>query len=275
MLERFELYLLSRGASANTCASYLRDLRQLKNHLAPMVLHEATQEDLADFLRFQEENGRSAATVARSAASMKRFYGYLLQEGVITDDPTRALSVKRENSKMPEILTGAEVERLLEQPRCTDLKGYRDKAMLELLYSTGLRVSELISLRVTDLDLERGVLRCPGKGKHREIPLHPVALKALKEYVSFIRRQMLRDPRDETLFVNMNGDPMSRQGFWKLMKGYQVKAGIEKNITPHTLRHSFAAHHLRKGTDLHTVQEMLGHSDVSTTYIYSNILDQI
>ena len=172
------------------------------------------------------------------------------------------------------MLTGREVELFLEQPECTDLKGYRDRAMLELLYATGIRVSELISLDVDDLNLPGGMLRCASKGRERMIPLYPEAVQALTEYVHHIRPQLVESPEETALFVNMSGERMSRQGFWKLIKYYQEKAGIQKDITPHTLRHSFAAHLLENGADLHSIQEMLGHADISSTQIYSRLLNQ-
>ena len=176
--------------------------------------------------------------------------------------------------KLPEILSGKEVELFLEQPSCTDPKGYRDRAMLELLYATGIRVSELIALEVTDLNLDGGFLRCPGKGKERVIPLYPAAIRALSDYLNKVRPQLVVDPSQNVLFVNMSGEGMSRQGFWKLVKFYQEKAGIRKEITPHTLRHSFAAHLLENGADLHSIQEMLGHADITSTQIYSQLVNQ-
>ena len=166
------------------------------------------------------------------------------------------------------------MELLLEQPECTDLKGYRDRAMLELLYATGIRVSELIALDVDDLNLSAGMLRCASKGKERVIPLYQTAVRALSEYLHRVRPQLVESPSETALFVNMSGDRMSRQGFWKLIKYYQEKAGIEKDITPHTLRHSFAAHLLENGADLRSIQEMLGHADISSTQIYSRLLNQ-
>ncbi len=174
--------------------------------------------------------------------------------------------------KLPQILTSKEVELLLEQPECTDMKGYRDKAMLELLYATGIRVSELISLDVNDVNISIGMLRCRGRSKERIIPMYPAAIKALKEYVEFIRPQMVASPDEKSLFVNVSGERMSRQGFWKIIKSYQQKAKIDKDITPHTLRHSFAAHLLENGADLHSIQEMLGHADISSTQIYSQLV---
>ena len=175
---------------------------------------------------------------------------------------------------MPEILTNREVELLLAQPNCIDPKGYRDKAMLELLYATGIRVTELIDLKITDVNLEAGVIRCASREKERLIPMYPAAVKALSDYITLVRPQMILNPSEQTLFVNVGGEHMSRQGFWKIIKHYQRKAGIEKDITPHTLRHSFAAHLLENGADIHAIQEMLGHRDISSTNIYSQLVNK-
>ena len=174
--------------------------------------------------------------------------------------------------KYPQILTSKEVELFLEQPKCVDAKGYRDHAMLELLYATGIRVSELISLNLSDLNLSASLLRCESRGRERVIPLYHTAVKALQDYVKDIRPQIIADTEEQALFVNMNGERMSRQGFWKIIKYYQEKAGIEKDITPHTLRHSFAAHLLENGADLRSIQEMLGHADISSTQIYTHVV---
>lgn len=273
VLKEFEQYLtFEKGSSENTRSSYLRDLRQFAKYLqAPLT--EATPEELHQYIQLQKEKGRSAATLARNVASLKCFYGRLESLNQITENPAADLVTERAKQKAPQILTDQEVERLLDQPKCIDLKGYRDKAMLEVLYSTGIRVSELISLKVSDVDLQNGTISCSNPKNKRLIPLVPSAVKALSEYISFIRKQMIRDFQDDTLFVNVNGDPMSRQGFWKLIKFYQAKAGIEKNITPHTLRHSFAAHLLQKGTDVRAIKEIMGHSDISTTQFYTQFLD--
>ena len=173
-----------------------------------------------------------------------------------------------------QVRTGKEVERLLAQPKCTDMKGYRDKAMLELLYATGIRVTELISLNITDVNLAGSFIRCESKGKERSIPLYPAAVDALAVYMQNIRPKMIAAIDEQALFVNMNGDRMSRQGFWKIVKSYQEKAHIDKDITPHTLRHSFAAHLLENGADLHSIQEMMGHSDISSTQVYTQLVKQ-
>ena len=194
--------------------------------------------------------------------------------GVVNSNPARTITPVRAERKFPQILTGKEVELFLEQPECVDAKGYRDHAMLELLYATGIRVSELINLDADDLNLSAGFLRCSSRGKERIIPLYAGAVKALGDYVKNIRPQIVFEPDETALFVNMNGERMSRQGFWKIIKYYQEKAEIKKEITPHTLRHSFAAHLLENGADLHSLQEMLGHADISSTQVYSHLVKQ-
>ncbi len=275
-LAEFQKYLTEvKKSSANTLASYMRDVRQLEDYLSSHDLPglaEAGEDDLLSYTHWLKAAGKSAATVSRCIASLKCFYNFLLSEGEIDELPTGKLVPEKAEHKLPQILTSKEVELLLEQPECTDMKGYRDRAMLELLYATGIRVSELIGLNVSDLNLAAGVIRCTSKGKERMIPLYPAAIKALNEYVEFIRPQMIAVPEEQALFVNVNGERMSRQGFWKIIKSYQAKAHIEKTITPHTLRHSFAAHLLENGADLHAIQEMLGHADISSTQVYSHLV---
>ncbi len=275
-LKRFEEYLTNvKKASGNTMSSYLRDIRQLSSYLVSHQLGnllEATDDVLEQYVAHLKSAGKSNATIARSIASMKSFYGHMVSESLIEKNPASGLVAEKAEHKLPQILTGMEVELLLEQPQCVDMKGYRDKAMLEVLYATGIRVSELIALNVDDVNLSAGVLRCKSKNKERYIPIYPAAVRALSEYIEFIRNQMVAVPQEPALFVNVNGERMSRQGFWKLIKTYQKKAGIEKDITPHTLRHSFAAHLLENGADLRSIQEMLGHSDISTTQVYSQVV---
>ena len=273
ILNDYNNYLtLHKRVSENTRQSYMRDLRQLSAYLSISII-DATSEHLLNYLHDQKQNGRSPATLSRNIASMKSFYSFLVKSCIRSDNPALTLTAEKKNAKLPQILTIEEVDLLLDQPRCTDLKGYRDKAMLEVLYSSGIRVSELIELRISDICLENGTIICREKNKERIISLQPTAVKALHEYIGFIRKQMIRNKNEERLFVNINGDPMSRQGFWKLLKGYQNKAGIEKNITPHTLRHSFAAHMLQNGTDLNAIQHTLGHSNAATTQMYLQILE--
>lgn len=277
LVSAFEGYLKTeKHASANTVSSYLRDVHQYAAAMEEkgVDLPDAVTEDVADYIASLTRQGKSPATVTRSLASIKSFYQYLIGKGAVNQNPAKGVSPAKVERKLPQVLTGKEVELFLEQPQCTDLKGYRDRAMLELLYATGIRVSELIDLDVDDLNLPGSVLKCFSKGKERIIPLYPAAVRALSEYVHNVRPQLVDSVNETALFVNMSGERMSRQGFWKLIKYYQEKAGIQKDITPHTLRHSFAAHLLENGADLRSIQEMLGHSDISSTQIYSKLLNQ-
>lgn len=277
-METYEAYLRQeRHASANTLSSYLRDVRQFSVYMQSLSkpdLRDANCEDIKAYMAWMTGRGKSAATVTRSLASLKSFYHYMVIAGAVPASPVQDVTPIKVERHLPQILTGKEVELFLEQPQCTDMKGYRDHAMLELLYATGIRVSELISLNLSDLNLSAGIVRCGGKGKERMIPLYPVAIKALRDYVDKIRPSMIATAEECALFVNMNGERMSRQGFWKIIKFYQEKAQISKDITPHTLRHSFAAHLLENGADLRSIQEMLGHADISSTQIYANLIDQ-
>ena len=217
-------------------------------------------------------DGLWSSTVTRSTASIKSFYNYMVQIGAVKTNPAKAVVAMKVERKYPEILTNREVELFLDQPQCVDAKGYRNHAMLELLYATGIRVSELISLNEEDVSLSASFIRAQSKGKERIIPLYPAAVKALSHYMKEVRPQLLADPEETALFVNMNGERMSRQGFWKIIKYYQEKAEIDKDITPHTLRHSFAVHLLENGADLRSIQEMLGHADISSTQIYTHVI---
>lgn len=274
--DRFNDYLVNvKKASANTLSSYLRDIRQFGDYLDSHTETDYADADetiLAEYIGWLRGSGKSVATVSRNIASLKCFYSYMVTQRLVDKNPTGKLVPDKTTQKLPQILTSKEVELLLEQPECTDLKGYRDKAMLELLYATGIRVSELISLNVTDLNLSAAVVRCVSHDKERFIPLYSAAIKALSEYLEFVRPQMIAHDDEQSLFVNVNGERMSRQGFWKIIKSYQVKAHIDKDITPHTLRHSFAAHLLENGADLRSIQEMLGHADISSTQIYSQLV---
>ena len=266
-----------KHASENTISSYLRDVRQFESYLQMIVempVEECTQVEIEAYMSYMIGKGKSAASVARGVASLKSFYTYLLGRSIVASNPAKAVTPVRAERKYPQILTGKEVELFLEQPQCVDAKGYRDHAMLELLYATGIRVSELIALNVDDVNFSLGVIRCRSRGKERMIPLYSTAIKALQEYVREIRPQIILYSEEPALFVNMNGERMSRQGFWKIIKYYQEKAGINKDITPHTLRHSFAAHLLENGADLRSIQEMLGHADISSTQIYSHMVKQ-
>ncbi len=275
-LEKYETYLTEvKKSSVNTLSSYLRDIRQLGDYLASHTdcSYDSADEDiLGEYISWLKGQGKSVATVSRAIASIKGFYNFLVNSSIVESNPANILVPDKTTQKLPQILTSREVELLLEQPECIDAKGYRDRAMLELLYATGIRVSELISLDISDLSLAAGIITCHGRDHDRAIPLYPAAIKALNEYAEFVRPQMIAKPDEKALFVNVSGERMSRQGFWKLIKSYQVKAGIEKTITPHTLRHSFAAHLLENGADLRSIQEMLGHADISSTQIYSQLV---
>jgi len=275
-LELYKKYLVEeKKASENTLSSYMRDIRQFGSYLAShtsLGFTSAGEDDLSAYVSWLKSAGKSIATVSRLIASLKSFYGVLLIKGHVSENPALKLVPDKGTQRLPQILSSKEVELLLEQPECTDMKGYRDRAMLELLYATGIRVSELIALNILDINISAGVIRCRGRDKERAIPLYPAAIRALSEYIEFIRPQMLSTPDEQSLFVNVSGDRMSRQGFWKIIKSYQTKASIEKTITPHTLRHSFAAHLLENGADLRSIQEMLGHADISSTQIYSQLV---
>lgn len=274
----YERYLLEvKKASANTVASYIRDLKQFDKYVCNNLdasLDLVTTEQATVYFAWLTNQGKSSATVTRSLASIKGFYSYLVSTGVMEANPVKSIHLAKVEKKLPQILTGREVELLLQQPQCTDPKGFRDKAMLELLYATGIRVSELISLNVEDVNIPAGFIRCSSGGKSRMIPLYPAAVRALQSYIFQIRPSMIADPAEPALFVNLSGERMSRQGFWKIIKHYQQTANIQKDITPHTLRHSFAAHLLENGADLKSIQEMLGHSDISSTQIYTQIVKQ-
>lgn len=273
----YEQWLITeKNVSTNTLCSYLRDVRQFIDYLSSKkyVPEKIKQPVLEQYIKHLAAQGKSAATVTRCIASLKSFYTYLMISGYIATNPAKNIAAVKSERKLPQILTNKEVDLFLEQPECNDPKGYRDKAMLELLYATGIRVSELIGLDLSNLNLAAGIVRCVSGNKTRIIPIYPSAVRALAEYIDKIRPQMIDDPEENALFVNLNGKRMSRQGFWKIIKFYQEKAGIKKEITPHTLRHSFAAHLLENGADLQSIQEMLGHADISSTQIYTHLVGQ-
>ena len=276
MIAEYGVYLTEeKHASQNTVSSYLRDVSQFSQYLRDYQdsdLRRAEPEMVQSYMGWMQGRGKSAASITRFLASVKSFYNYLTANGTVKSNPAKGITANRAERKYPEILTAKEVEMFLEQPQCVDAKGFRDHAMLELLYATGIRVSELISLDLDDLNLAAGFLRCESKGKERIIPLYHTAVKAIGDYVRDVRPQLIADSGETALFVNMNGERMSRQGFWKIIKHYQEKAGIQKDITPHTLRHSFAVHLLENGADLRSIQEMLGHADISSTQIYTHVV---
>ena len=277
IIARYEEYLIhTKHASANTVSSYMRDIRQYASYLSGIDVDvlDADQSVVSAYMQWLQSIGKSPATVSRCLASLKSLYLFALSEDEIEKNPVHNIKVEKAEKKLPQILTGKEVELLLEQPRTSDMKGCRDKAMLEVLYATGIRVSELIGLNIDDVSLPGSFIRCESGEKMRIIPIYPEALQALHEYIDSVRPKMIAVPTEHSLFVNVSGERMSRQGFWKIIKYYQEKAHIDKDITPHTLRHSFAAHLLENGADLRSIQQMLGHSDISSTQVYTQLVKQ-
>lgn len=274
-IDSFVSYLHDvKNTSNNTEMSYRRDLEKVRQFMKGRGIRdvrEITAQDLNSYVFYLKEKDFKAATISRNIASIKAFYHFLCKEGIVTEDISEGLKAPKIEKKMPEILSMEEVVCLLEQPKGNTPKEIRDKAMLELLYATGIRVTELITLRLSDINLQMGVIVCRDSSKERIIPFGSEARKALVKYLEHAREEMIDDPESEYLFANCSGQPMSRQGFWKLIKFYSKKAGIRTDITPYTLRHSFAAHLVENGADLRSVQEMLGHSDISTTQVYANI----
>lgn len=266
---------VERGLAENTVESYGRDLRQFSNYLQDIKidsLKTVTKKDILSFLYYLQKNGKATATISRNLASLKAFFKFLVQESLIEDNPTTNLESPKLKRKLPQVLTVPEVELLLDAPDLNTPIGVRDKAMLEVLYATGLRVSELISITIEDTNLETGFIRCFGKGsKERIVPLGKIAINNVYSYLHNGRSKLVKSSNIDVLFVNHHGKGLTRQGFWKIIKKYTKKAGIKKEITPHTLRHSFATHLLENGADLRFVQEMLGHADISTTQIYTHI----
>lgn len=275
-LQLFLIYLKEvKGSSMNTIQSYERDLKYFFEYLVTKDIKEVnkiTSQDISKYLELLEEQQKSVSTISRTLASVRAFYNYLVKEEVMKENPATLIALPKIEKKIPKILSEAEIEILLKQPVATDLKGIRDKAMLELLYATGIRVSELISLKVTDVNLNQGYIICRDLVKERSIPIGKHAIAALKKYLTQVRHVMIRENTQEVLFVNCSGMPLTRQGFWKILKTYAKHAEIATDITPHMLRHSFAAHLIQHGANLKSVQQMLGHSDISTTQVYTHIL---
>lgn len=274
-IKAFITYLHNvKGTSANTEMSYKRDLEKVYHFMAERGISEiaaVSGHDLEDYVKYLEDQKFAAATVSRNIASLKAFYHYMVQEGMVSEDISESLKAPKIEKKIPEIMSPDEVVRLLEQPSGNSPKEIRDKAMLELLYATGIRVTELITLKVSDVNMSMSFILCRDRNKERVIPFGAEARNALSRYLDGTRAEMLENKASDVLFANCSGQQMSRQGFWKLIKYYAKKADIKADITPHTLRHSFAAHLVENGADLRSVQEMLGHSDISTTQIYANL----
>ena len=261
--------------SDNTLQSYRRDIEQYEKYVSENKINylKATEETILEYMEYLREENKKESTISRSLASIRSFYQYLIRIKKIKKDPTMTIESPKINKRIPNILTSKEVELLLDQPKDVDLKGTRDKAMLEFAYATGMRVTEMISLNIDDVRLDEGYVVCRGRTKSRNIPLGSMSLKALKEYIDDARPYLIRDEEEDALFVNVNGTRLTRQGFWKIVKYYKEQAHIEKDITPHVLRHSFATHLLQNGADLKAIQTMLGHSDISSTQVYMQFQD--
>lgn len=274
ILDEYYAFLrIERGLSANTVQAYSSDLRQFQHFLLRegLVLQEVEPTDVMRYVKALEEESITARSRARKVSALRSFFDYLVAEQVVQNNPCAYLSAPKLPQNLPQILSEQEVIALLDAPRLDKPSGYRDRAMLEVLYGCGLRVSELVGLNVGDID-ELGFVRCLGKGnKERIIPLGTHALQATTDYLRYARERLVRNHRERALFVNARGSRLTRQGFWKILKGWAKEAGIKKDPSPHMLRHSFATHLLRHGADLRSVQEMLGHADLTTTQIYTHL----
>ena len=271
----FEFLENDKKLSDNTLQSYRRDIEQYEKYVSDNKINylKVTEETILEYMEYLREENKKESTISRSLASIRSFYQYLIRVKKIKKDPTMTIESPKISKRTPNILTSKEVELLLDQPKDVDLKGTRDKAMLEFAYATGMRVTEMISLDIDDVKLDEGYVVCRGRSKSRNIPLGSMSLKALKEYIDDARPYLIRDESEEALFVNVNGTRLTRQGFWKIVKYYKEQAHIEKDITPHVLRHSFATHLLQNGADLKAIQTMLGHSDISSTQVYMQFQD--
>ena len=262
--------------SNNTLQSYKRDITQYESYINEENLQyqKVNKEDIKKYLDNLKNIGKKTSTISRNLASIRSFYQYLLRIKKIEQDPTEGIQSPKVEKRVPSVLTSQEVELLLEQPKSVDLKGIRDKAMLEFAYATGMRVTEIITLDIDDVNLKEGYVNCKHTNKQRNIPLGAISIKAIKEYIEKARPYLIKSEDEKSLFVNINGKRLTRQGFWKIVKFYKEQAHIEKDITPHVLRHSFATHLLQNGADLKAIQVMLGHSDISSTQVYMQFQDE-
>lgn len=269
-------YLINeKKSSNNTIESYMRDILQFASFCTTNRIENIKLIDKAfinKYLDFLSLNGKSEATKLRILASLRSFFRCLTAKGISATNPTNEINLKKTKKQLPGILDEKEIVLLLSQPDGTDFKSVRDKAMLEILYATGIKVSELIDLGVGDVNLQIGIIHLKGEKKERIIPIYPSAVRSIANYLVNVRPAIVSDDNEDKLFTNMNGKPMSRQGFWKIIKHYAETAGIHKDITPHTLRHSFAAHLLENGAKLSDIKEMLGHSDISSTQVYAQLM---
>ena len=265
-----------RKVSSNTLQSYKRDLKQFEKYIQENEedYTKITDEGIKKYIGYMQEIGKKPSTISRGLASIRSFYQYETKNKSVENDPTEGIQSPKIKKRVPNVLTSNEVALLLEQPKDVDLKGIRDKAMLEFAYATGMRVTEIISLNVEDVNLDTGYVTCKSGKKERIVPVGNMSLKALKEYMLNARKTLIKDENEKALFVNVNGQRLTRQGIWKIIKFYKEQAHIEKDITPHVLRHSFATHLLQNGADLKSIQTMLGHSDILSTQIYMQFQDE-
>ena len=273
----FDFLENEKKVSINTLQSYKRDLKQFEKYMLEEEREdysELTEEGIKTYLAHMQEIGKKPSTISRGLASIRSFYQYEVKNKVVEKDPTEGIQSPKIEKRVPNVLTSNEVALLLEQPKNVNLKGIRDKAMLEFAYATGMRVTEIISLNVEDINLETGYARCRNGKKERTVPIGNMSLKALKDYILNARKIMIKDEKQNALFVNVNGKRLTRQGFWKIIKYYKDQAHIDKDITPHVLRHSFATHLLQNGADLKSIQTMLGHSDILSTQVYMQFQDE-
>ena len=262
--------------SNNTLQSYKRDITQYESYINQENLQylKVTKDDIKKYLENLKNVGKKTSTISRNLASIRSFYQYLVRTKKIKEDPTEGIQSPKVEKRVPSVLSSKEVELLLEQPKAVDLKGIRDKAMLEFAYATGMRVTEIINLNIEDINLKEGYVSCTNANKQRNIPLGAISINALKEYIKKARPYLIKSEEEKALFVNINGKRLTRQGFWKIVKFYKEQAHIDKDITPHVLRHSFATHLLQNGADLKAIQVMLGHSDISSTQVYMQFQDE-
>ena len=273
----FDFLENEKKVSINTLQSYKRDLKQFEKYMLEEEREdysELTEEGIKTYLAHMQEIGKKPSTISRGLASIRSFYQYEVKNKVVEKDPTEGIQSPKIEKRVPNVLTSNEVALLLEQPKNVNLKGIRDKAMLEFAYATGMRVTEIISLNVEDIHLETGYATCRNGKKERTVPIGNMSLKALKDYILNARKIMIKDEKQNALFVNVNGKRLTRQGFWKIIKYYKDQAHIDKDITPHVLRHSFATHLLQNGADLKSIQTMLGHSDILSTQVYMQFQDE-
>ena len=280
MEKRIKLFLeflqKDKKLSNNTLQSYKRDITQYESYINEENLQylKVTNEDIKKYLENLKNIGKKTSTISRNLASIRSFYQYLVRTKKVKEDPTEGIQSPKVEKRVPSVLSSKEVELLLEQPKTVDLKGIRDKAMLEFAYATGMRVTEIINLDIDDVNLKEGYVSCSNANKQRNIPLGAISINALKEYIKKARPYLIKSEDEKSLFVNINGKRLTRQGFWKIVKFYKEQAHIEKEITPHVLRHSFATHLLQNGADLKAIQVMLGHSDISSTQVNMQFQDE-